>query len=135
MWPFDRLLRRDEPLGRQGERLAARFLKRRGLKLLARNYRCPSGEIDLIMLDRSTACGGGAQSIVFVEVKTRSSDKHVSPRSAVNAEKQRRLRKAASYYRSQRDTSDYRYRFDVVSIVIDPTGAGAPRIEHIPQAF
>ena len=50
-------------IGAQGERLAEKYLRRRGCRVLARNYRCPRGEVDLIVLD--------GQAVVFVEVKTR----------------------------------------------------------------
>ena len=62
MWPFRR--RGNLPLGARGERLAKRFLKRRGLKILATNYRCPAGEADLIVLDRSTRKDFGAATVV-----------------------------------------------------------------------
>ena len=131
MWPF-RPGRR-KTLGSRGEALARRTLKRKGLKLLAENYRCPGGEIDLIFLDTSTRRRNGAETLVFVEVKTRTSDKYTSPESAVNSEKQRRIRRAADYYIAHRRAEDYNVRNDIVSIVI-PDGA-KPRIEHIPDAF
>ena len=131
MWPFGR--RRRKTLGERGEALARRTLKRKGLKLLAENYRCPGGEIDLIFLDTSTRRRSGAETLVFVEVKTRTSDKYTSPESAVNSHKQRRIRRAADYYIARRHARDYNVRNDIVSIVI-PDGA-KPRIEHIPDAF
>jgi len=128
MWPFGRS---ETPLGPRGEKLAARHLRRQGLKILARNYRCPAGEIDLIALDRSTR-REGAETIVFVEVKSRSSDRTTDPESAVNADKQRRIRKAAAYYRQRHRADDYNYRFDIVAVVFDADG---PRLRHTPDAF
>lgn len=125
--------RRTELLGKAGEKFAARYLRRNGLKILARNYRCPPGEVDIIALDRSGCCSGGAETIVFVEVKTRSSDRHVSPAAAVDARKRRQLTRVAGYYLAHHDTNDYAARFDVVSIVI---GEGEkPAVKHIPDAF
>jgi len=129
MWPFRR---KRQPLGRRGERLAARHLKRQGLKILAENYRCPVGEIDLILLDRSTR-SSGAETIVFVEVKTRTSDHYTDPEAAVNADKQRRIRKVASYYVSRHDAQDYNLRFDIVAVVC-PDGE-KPTIRHTTEAF
>ncbi len=70
------------------------------MKVLARNYRCPVGEIDLIALDRHPACGPFGPTLVFVEVKTRGDDTYTDPESAVDAEKRRRIKKAAAYYLS-----------------------------------
>ncbi|MDP6636166.1 MAG: YraN family protein [Phycisphaerae bacterium] len=129
MWPF----RRAKSLGQRGENLAARTLKRKGMKILAANYRCPSGEIDIIALDRSTRRDSGRETIVFVEVKTRSDDAYNAPESAVDARKRRRIRKAARYYLSHYPTRQYAVRYDIVAIVA-PRDA-KPRIKHIEAAF
>lgn len=134
MWPLWN--RRQYPsgnLGKAGEKLAARALKRDGMKILARNYRCPAGEADLIALDRSTRRENGAETIVFVEVKTRSSDKYVDPEHAVDRDKQRRLEAVAQYYAAKRNTGDYCIRFDIIAIVA-PSG-GKPELKHIKDAF
>ena len=131
MWPFGP--RRRKGLGPRGEALARRALKRLGLKLLAENYRCVAGEIDLIFLDTSTRRGDGAETLVFVEVKTRTSDEYSAPESAVNADKQRRIRRAADYYLARHHAEDYNVRNDIVAVVI-PKG-GKPSIKHIPDAF
>ena len=114
-------------LGPRGEKLARKYLKQTGLKILAANYRCPAGEADLIALDKS------ANAIAVVEVKTRSSARYVAPESAVTAEKQRRLRRIARYYLSTNDTGEMTLRFDVVSIVL--RAGEKPEIRHIPDAF
>ena len=131
MWPFGPKRRGD--LGRRGEALARRTLKRKGLKCLAENYRCPGGEIDLIFLDTSTRRGAGVETLVFVEVKTRTSDEYTSPEFAVDSDKQRRIRSASDYYLSRHDADDYDVRYDIVSIVI--RDGAKPKIEHIPEAF
>ena len=138
-WPFGK----PKPLGQRGEALARRFLRRAGMKILARNYRCPNGEIDLIALDRSTRAELGAETIAFVEVKTRSDDRYVSPASAVDDRKQKQVRRAAGYYLAHYPTAGYAIRFDVISIVLpEPRDDGQgertrqePRIEHIRGAF
>ncbi len=129
MWPF----RPDTSPGRRGERLAAKSLRRSGYKILARNYRCPAGEADLIALDPSTRRPLGAESIVFVEVKTRARDDFVDPESAVDRRKRRRLTRVAEYYLAHHDTGECPVRFDVVAVV--DSGGGRPEIRHIPDAF
>jgi len=130
MWPFGR--HKNKPLGQRGEDLAAKMLKSSGLKILARNYRCPAGEVDLIALDRSLR-RNGADTIVFVEVKTRTSDRYTTPASAVNAHKQHHIKKVADYYLAHHAADDYNTRCDIVSVII-PAGQAA-QIEHIPNAF
>jgi len=147
VWPFGRY-RRTRPgaatertgrraatgtLGRRGEKLARRHLKRSGMKILATNYRCPAGEADLIAFDRSTRAEAGAETVAFVEVKTRSSDEYTDPASAVNADKQRRLRKIAHYYLATHPAEGLNVRFDIVSIVI--RDGQRPQIDHIRGAF
>jgi putative endonuclease len=139
MWPFrSNRGREDTPdaiqpttavLGAHGERLARKHLRRSGLKILAVNYRCPVGEVDVIALDRRTQ----PDTIVFVEVKTRRSDRYTSPEGAVNTEKQRRIRKVAEYYLHHKHAEDLLVRYDIVSVVL-PDDA-PPNIEHIPDAF
>lgn len=136
MWPFRKQPAREPKkinLGARGERLAQRWLTKRGFKILATNYRCPAGEVDLIVLDRSTRKESGAETIAIVEVKTRSSDRHIAPQSAVDADKRRRLRKVADYYLATRDAADCNLRFDIVAVVIPP--GGKPEVTHIPAAF
>jgi len=139
VWPFGRAKEEESPeggsadLGRQGEQLASGFLRKQGLKVLARNYRCPAGEADLIALDSSTRKEAGAETIVFVEVKTRTSDRYAPPESAVNADKRRRMKRVAHYYLASRKTGDFAVRFDIVSIVI--RAGQEPEIRHIAHAF
>ncbi|MFW6065921.1 MAG: YraN family protein [Planctomycetota bacterium] len=128
MWPFSR--RKPDDLGLRGEKLARRLVKRRGMKILAANYRCPVGEADLIALDPSGRYG---RTLAFVEVKTRRSDRYTEPHSAVDADKQRRLRKIAEYYLNTHDTDGLAVRFDIVSVVMAEDEK--PRAEYIPDAF
>jgi len=131
MWPFRR--RAQTPLGPTGERLAGRFLRRRGMKILARNYRCPAGEADMIVLDATHRRQHGAETIALVEVKTRSTDRYTDPQAAVNDDKRRRLRKVADYYLATHDAEGFNLRFDIVAIVI--RSGQKPRIDYIPEAF
>ena len=110
-------------LGDRGERAAARFLRRRGLRVLARGYRTKLGEIDLIARDGDT--------LVFVEVKAR---RQGVPAEAVTPEKQRRITLAALHFLRMHRMLDVRSRFDIVAIVW-PDERGEPQIEHIPDAF
>jgi len=120
-------------LGRRGEQAACRFLKKAGLKILARNYRCPGGEIDLIALDRSTRRDGKAETIVFVEVKTRSTDTPAGPESAVDTHKRKQVTKAAGYYLRHHRARGYLTRYDIVAVIIPP--GRKPAIRHTPNAF
>jgi len=129
VWPF----RAKAPPGARGERLAADHLRRKGYRILARNYRCPPGEADIIALDRSTRRIHGVESIAFVEVKTRAGAARADPESAVDARKRRQLRRVAEYYLAHHDTGDRRVRFDVVAIRLP--AEGKPELRHIPDAF
>lgn len=111
-------------LGTAGEQLAARFLQKQGMKILERNVRTRLGEIDLVCRDGDT--------IVFVEVKTRSSNRYGSGSEAVGIRKQNRLVRLAQAYLGSRQLESTAVRFDVVSVQL---AAGQPSIEHIPGAF
>jgi putative endonuclease len=111
-------------LGDRGEREAARFLRRRGMRVLARGYRTARGEIDLIARDGDV--------LVFVEVKSR---RQGEPAEAVTPEKQRRLTLAALQFLAEHRLLDQvRCRFDVVAVVW-PDDRRPPTIEHIAGAF
>ncbi len=129
MWPFGS----PKSLGERGEQIARRFLARQGAKVLARNYRCPAGEIDLIVLDRSQASPECLGTVAFVEVKTRTDDAATDPESAVHGDKRHHVRRAAAYYLATHDCSRCNTRFDIVSVVLPPRGR--PRVKHIADAF
>lgn len=113
-----------QQLGAAGERAAERFLRRQGYIILERNYRCASGEIDLIALDRRT--------VVFVEVKTRAQSELGTPFEAVDLRKQRQLRRAAQSYLARHHLTEREARFDVVGIWWDTP---SPRCELLRDAF
>jgi putative endonuclease len=114
-------MRAKDALGRYGEDLAAEHLRQQGLTILARNWRCPSGELDIVARD-------GA-ALVICEVKTRRSVAFGSPLEAVGPRKLRRLRQLAMRYLDEQQVHVPEVRFDVIGIVQPLTGA--PAITHV----
>jgi len=119
----------DKPLhlqyGELGERAAKKHLKRLGLKFLTANFRTSRGEIDLIFRDRDC--------LVFVEVKTRSSEEWTRPAAAVNAERRRRLTRAALDYLRRLRNPLVKVRFDIVEVLLSD---GVVReVRHLPNTF
>jgi putative endonuclease len=112
--------------GTRSERAAARFLRRLGYRILARNYSCPHGELDLIALE--------GRCIVFVEVRSTGSDDPDRPAASVDDAKQRRLTRLALHYLQEYRLLDYAVRFDVLALSW-PDGQRQPRIVHYPHAF
>jgi putative endonuclease len=112
-------------LGDKGERLAVRHLKQRGYRILARQSRSRIGEIDIVALDGET--------IVFVEVKTRSSQAAGHPAEAITFAKQQQLTRVALVWLKSRGMLERRARFDVIAIT---WGDGTePVVEHYQNAF
>lgn len=111
--------------GKAAETQACRFLVNQGLELIARNYRCRSGEIDLIMRD--------GQSTVFVEVRYRGNTHFASGAETIDRRKQSKLSATAMHYlQSHPDAAAYPARFDVVAIDVK---RGDGRLEWICNAF
>ena len=111
--------------GELGERAAKKHLKRQGLKFLTANFRSPRGEIDLIFRD--------ADCLVFIEVKTRSSEEWVRPAAAVDQERRGRLTRAALDYLRLLRNPPVKLRFDIVEVLLQD---GAVReVRHLPNAF
>jgi putative endonuclease len=120
-------------LGRAGEGVAERYLRGCGYTIVARNYRCRGGEIDLIALDRADPPGdGGDATVVFVEVKTRRTGDCGGPFEAVDARKCRRISQAAHHFLLSRGGEERAVRFDVVGVQWDED---TPRVEHVRNAF
>lgn len=113
-------------LGRHGEEIAARYLEKNGFRLLRKNYRCRLGEIDLVAMDRDY--------LVFVEVRSKSSDEFGEGYESLLYKKQSKLRQVAWYYLKSEGKTGMSCRFDVVSIRFDRDGE-VQRIEHIENAF
>lgn len=110
-----------DALGRAGEDLAARYLNSQGLIILARNWRCRAGEIDLVAQDGDT--------VVFCEVKTRSTDNFDGPLAAITPRRLRRLEYLAQIYVSSHGLTRYWTRLDGIGIV--HTASSGPRITHV----
>jgi putative endonuclease len=123
---LNRQLFRKKSLGERGEDAAARFLKRHGMRIIERGYDSPLGEIDIIAVDNRT--------VVFVEVKTRTSSDAGHPTEAIDATKQRRMTQAALAYLKSKRLLQNAARFDVVAVMW-PTDAREPVIEHYKDAF
>ena len=111
--------------GELGERAAKKFLTQAGLKYLAANIRTERGETDLVFRD--------ADCLVFIEVKTRSSEEWTRPAAKVNARKRRLLSQTALDYLSQLKNPEVKIRFDIVEVLL---ADGAVReIRHLPNTF
>jgi putative endonuclease len=110
-------------LGKQGEKLAYAFLRKKGYEMLATSFRYEKAEIDIICRKDKT--------IVFVEVKTRSSEEHGLPEEAVDTKKQDKIVRAAERFIQVHDMLGD-VRFDVVSVVVD---GKKNKVTHIRDAF
>ncbi len=113
-------------LGRAGENLAAEALRRRGDRILARNFRCVYGEIDLIAEDE--------RDLIFVEVKTRRGEAYGLPEEAVTPRKQRKLVQVASHYLRLHTCEERSWRIDVVAVQMS-TGGKLAEIRIYRHAF
>jgi putative endonuclease len=111
-------------LGQQGEAVARRYLERQGYTFRQANYRCPLGEIDLIFQDGDT--------LVFVEVKTRSGRALGTPEESVNARKRQKLQEVAETYLQEHKNLPLQWRIDVVAV--EATLDGDFRVRHIKDA-
>ena len=119
-------MRAKDAVGRYGEDVAARHLERAGLRVVERNWRCPAGEIDIVAVEGPV--------LVFVEVKTRSSDRYGSPAEAVGATKARRVRALARQWLLDHPAAAAaELRFDVVAVRRPRAGAAA--VTHLRGAF
>ena|SRR2546430_13124931 len=112
-------------LARKGEDLAARYLEHGGLVVLSRNWRCPEGELDLVLTD--------GQTLVVCEVKTRTSTRFGTPAEAVTDVKSNRIRRLTQRWQHAHQVRYCPLRFDIVSILWPP--GESPRITHLPGVF
>jgi putative endonuclease len=112
--------------GTRSERGAARYLKALGYRIVARNFSCKLGELDLVALDNGT--------IVFVEVRSTERGDVARPAASVDAAKQQRLTRLALYFLQKKRLLNHAARFDVVCIAWPP-GEKTPTIEHFKNAF
>lgn len=105
-------------LGKKGEKLAVKYLKKNKYKILEKNYKCPLGEADIIAKDK--------EDFVFIEVKTRAGDDFGAPSEAVDKNKRRKYRMIAGFYLE--NAEDSFIRFDVIEVING-------NINHIKNAF
>jgi putative endonuclease len=111
-------------VGTRGEDLAAELYRSLGFVVAERNYRCSHGEIDLV--------ARRGRTLVFCEVKTRTTDRWGQPSEAVGALKQARLRRLAAHWLGERRPGPVQVRFDVVSVIVRGVRT---EVTHIPDAF
>lgn len=119
------MTRRRQAVGAYGERCAVRHLIEAGLRPVARNWRCPDGEIDIIAWDGDV--------LAFCEVKTRRGAGYGTPAEAIVPTKVRRLRGLAVRWLTETGTTADELRFDVLSVHLP--AAGAARVDHLKGAF
>lgn len=112
-----------QKLGAAGEAAAAKYLTKKGMRVLEKNYQSPLGEIDLILLD--------GEVLVFCEVKTREREGEISAKESVRPNQQRRYRLSAEGYIRRKKAQGLRVRFDIVEVY----GTEKFEIRHIPDAF
>ena len=111
--------------GKRGEEVAVRYLLRRGYKVLARNFRSPFGELDIIAQDKDT--------LVFVEVRTGGSRRIHDPEETIGPQKQKRIARTAQFYIQTHHLEDqWAARFDVVAV---EEGEKGLEVRHITDAF
>ena len=111
-------------LGTLGEEVAVRHLEAMGYRVVERNYRCRTGEIDCVAVHRGT--------LVFVEVKARRNARYGGPLEAVDERKRRRMTRAARQFVHDHRLGDVAQRFDVVAVWM---GGPEPTVEVFPNAF
>ena len=112
-------------IGKEGEELAADFLKKDGYEIIERNFNCGFGEIDIVARKEN--------ELAFVEVKTRAQSLYGIPSEAVNRIKQRHIYKVAEYYVYKTNAYNYEISFDVIEVYM--YNGQAIRIEKIKNAI
>ena len=111
--------------GDAGEKLAQRYLKKQGYRILETNYLCPVGEIDIVSLHKKV--------LVFTEVRTRTSNELGTPEESITPLKRSRMRKAAFHYLGSHKKLPDEWRIDVLAVELTPEGKTS-RIELIESA-
>lgn len=125
-WVRRRLLADIYRLGRWGQKQAERHLKRRGCRIIARNWAAECGELDLVAYDSDG-------TLAFVEVKTRRSEDYAPAIAAVNLKKQRKIARTAKRFLTHFKLSDRPLRFDVITVILPVEGP--VEVRHYPAAF
>ncbi len=114
-------------VGKLGEGLTADYLTQRGYRVLEKNYRCALGEIDMVALDGDT--------LVFIEVKSRTGLYYGHPQEGVTEAKRRKLAQLAAWYLREKGLTDLKCRFDVAAVLVDRNTHKMKSIELITDAF
>jgi len=125
-WPWTRRLLSRQELGALGERHAARALRAKGLRILEGNFRVPQGELDIIARDGDT--------LVLVEVRTRTSEETKSPLASVDHTKQQKIIRLGRLYRRARRLPECHTRYDVVEVIASHYGE-VKEVRHVEGAF
>jgi putative endonuclease len=112
--------------GTRSERAAARFVRRLGYRIVARNYTCPYGELDLVAVD--------GRCVVFIEVRSTGTADAARPAASVDQHKQRRLTQLALHFLQEHRLLGFAARFDVLTLSW-PDGRREPAVTHYPHAF
>lgn len=110
------------PTARRGEEIATRFLRKHGYKIIERNFRKGYGEIDIIAVHKNI--------LVFIEVKTRTTDEFGSPLEAIAPWKLRALIKTVQFYKMTHRNLPEQMRIDAISVMLSP-GGEEERVEHV----
>lgn len=116
----------NKEFGALGEKLAVKYLKQQGYKILEKNYKTKVGEIDIIARD--------GKEVVFIEVKTRDSDPYLSGMYAVDQRKQFHIMRTAAFYLDA-ERCTLQPRFDIVEVEIDRSSGKLKSVNHIKNAF
>ena len=111
--------------GQKGEKLAASFLRKKGYSIRDKGWRWRRYELDIIAEKQNM--------VIFVEVKTRKSEKYGAPETAVNSKKKKHIAQAARWYIKQKSLSRKLIRFDIISVIIDDDGQ--TEVRHLENAF
>ncbi len=118
---------REKLLGAFGEAAAADYLRKKRYEILAMNYRCRLGELDIIAKQKDT--------YVFTEVKLRREGGYAAASEAVTPAKQRRLQIAAETWLAENELEDVPCRFDVIEIYVEKNGGRIINLNHLEEAF
>ena len=113
-----------QEIGKLGEDIAVNYLKQKGYKILDRNFECRQGELDIIAIDKN--------EMVFIEVKTRTSNRYGTPSESVNKIKQKHMLQTIKYYLYTRNLNDEFVRIDVIEVYIKDN---LYKVNHIKKAL
>ena len=112
--------------GKLGENIALEYAQQQGYQIIQRNFRCKSGEIDLIAQDKHI--------VVFIEVRTKTSDAYGPAYNSVTLTKQQQVKRVALGYIAEHNLVNTQFRFDVIGIILDPK-TQQPQLDHLQNAF